>query len=82
MKVNKAGLIQTNITEPSIDEVDIDAVSEYMNPCDSEWVVAPGLEISSKRGLLKSGELVKSVYFKHGQSVLDEMIKNGSVVKK
>lgn len=68
----------------SFDEVPmVDAsVDEYVSQADAVWIVSPGLEISSKRGLLKEGESVKVTYFKHGQVVLDDLIAKGFVVKK
>jgi hypothetical protein len=66
-----------------IDEVNYSESSDdYTSKADQVWVVAHGVEVTSKRGILKPGDAVKAAYFKHGQSVLDDLVKNGSVVKK
>lgn len=54
----------------------------YMSAEEPVWIVAPGLEITSRRGILKSGDEVKPQYFKHGQKTIDDLISNGSVIKK
>jgi hypothetical protein len=68
----------TVVTEAEIKA--IDAVVETVKAV--EYMVADGIAITSRKGVLGPGVEVKAEFFKGGEVVLNDLINKGSVVKR